>query len=109
MRVSRLNHRVTIQCYAEYEDDRGISREGWVDLKTVWCSMNNLYGKEYWEAKQYSAENTIEFVIRYNACKELSVNGYRLKQGNRLFNITSIDNVQYKNEMLKIKAIEVIA
>ncbi len=41
--------------------------------------------------------------------KELSVNGYRLKQGNRLFNITSIDNVQYNNEMLKIKAIEVIA
>lgn len=107
MRVSRLNHRVTIQRYAEYEDDHGISREGWVDLKTVWCSMNNLYGKEYWEAKQYSAENTIEFVIRYNACKDLSVKD-RLKQGNKLFNITSIDNVLYKNEIFKIKALEVI-
>ena len=71
--------------------------------------MNNLYGKEYWEAKQYSAENTVEFVMRYSACKDLSVNGYRLKQGDKLFNITLIDNVLYRNEILKIKAIEVIA
>ena len=105
--MSGLNHRVTIQRYAEYEDDHGISREDWVDLKTAWCSMNNLYGKEYWEAKQYNAENTIEFVIRYSACKDLSVKD-RLKKNDRLFNITSIDNVMYRNEVLKIKAIEVI-
>lgn len=105
--MSGLNHRVTIQRYMEYEDEHGISREDWIDLKTVWCSMNNLYGKEYWEAKQYKAENTVEFVIRYNACKDLSVKD-RIKQGDKLFNITSIDNVLYRNETLKIKALEVV-
>lgn len=102
-----MNHRITIQRYVEYEDEHGISREEWVDLKTVWCSKNNLFGKEYWAAKEYNAENTMEFVIRYSACKDLSVKD-RLKQGEKLFNITSVDNVQYKNETLKIKAIEVI-
>lgn len=107
MNIGMLKHKVTIQRYAEYEDENHISKEGWIDLKTVWCSMNNLYGKEYWEAKQYDAENTVEFIVRYNACKDLSVKD-RLKTADRLFNITSIDNVMYRNEVLKIKAVEVI-
>ena len=107
MKIGKLNQRVTIQRYMEYEDEYGISKQDWVDLCTVWCSMNNLYGKEYWEAKQYKAENTVEFVIRYNACKDLSVKD-RIKQGDKLFNITSIDNVLYRNETLKIKALEVV-
>lgn len=107
MNVGRLNHRITIQRFTEYEDENGFTKEGWADLKTVWCSMNNLYGKEYWEAKQYEAESTVEFVIRYSACKDLSVKD-RLKKGDKLFNITSVDNVMYKNEVFKVKALEVI-
>lgn len=107
MNIGKLNKRITIQRHTEYEDEHGISREEWIDFNTVWCSMNNLYGKEYWEAKQYQAENTVEFVIRYNACKDLSVKD-RIKMSDRLFNISSVDNVVYKNEVLKIKAMEVI-
>lgn len=102
-----MDKRITIQRYEEYEDEHGISREAWIDLCTVWCSMNNLYGKEYWDAKQYGAENTVEFVIRYSACKDLSVKD-RIKRGAKLFNIKSVDNIMYKNETLKIKALEVI-
>lgn len=107
MDIGRLNQRVTIQRYSEYENEHHISQEGWVDLCTVWCSMNSMYGKEYWEAKQYNAENTVEFNIRYSACKDLSVKD-RIKKDDKLFNITSIDNIMYRNEILKIKAIEVI-
>lgn len=107
MRCSKMTHRLIIQRCEVYEDEHGISREDWVDLKTVWCSMNNLFGKEYWSAKEYNAENTVEFVIRYSACKDLSIKD-RLKLGNRLFNISSVDNIMYKNESIKIKAMEVI-
>lgn len=102
-----MNHRVTVQRYQEYEDEHGISREDWVDLNTVWCSMNNLFGKEYWSAKEYNAENTVEFVMRYGACKDISVKD-RLKQGTKLFNISSVDNIKYENTFIKIKAMEVI-
>lgn len=107
MEVGKLNQKVTIQRYSENEDEHYISQEGWIDLCNVWCSMNNLYGKEYWSAKQYGAENTVEFVIRYSSCKDLSVKD-RMKKDDKLFNITSIDNIMYKNEILKIKAIEVM-
>lgn len=109
MNNCRLNNRVTIQRFVEYEDENGITKSLWEDFKTVWCSINNLYGDEYWTAKEYNAENTVEFVIRYNACKDLSVNCHRLKYMDRLFNITFIDNIQYRNEVLKIKALEVVS
>lgn len=98
-----LNHKITIQRYTEYVDDNGISKEKWVDLCTVWCRMNNLYGKEYWDAKQYQAENTVEFTIRYSACKDLGVTD-RIKYKDKLFNISAIDNIRYENEYVKIKA-----
>lgn len=107
MNPGRLNHRVTIQRHTSNEDEHGITKETWIDLKTLWCSMNNLHGKEYWRAKEYDAENTIEFVIRYGSCKDLSIKD-RLQIGGALYNITSIDNVLYKNETLKIKALEVM-
>ena len=99
-----LNHKISIQRYLEYEDEHGISREDWIDLCSVWCSMNNLYGKEYWEAKQYEAENTVEFVIRYSACKDLSVKD-RIKHKDKIFNISAVDNIKYENDYIKIKAL----
>lgn len=107
MRVTKLTKRITIQRKIEKENEStGVTKEEWSDLKTIWAGMNNLYGKEYWTAKQYGAENTIEFTIRYCACPDLSQKD-RIKFNGRVFNITSVDNVQYKNETIKIKAVEV--
>lgn len=107
MNPGRLNKRITIQRCKDKEDYNNIVKPYWEDLITVWCSMNNLYGKEYWEAKKYKAENTVEFAIRYNSCSDISVKD-RIKYNKLLYNIISIDNVLYKNEILKIKATEVI-
>lgn len=107
MNPARFKYRITIQRGTEYEDEKTcVSKAGWVDYKTVWAGVNNLYGKEYWTAKQYGAENTVEFTIRYCACPDLSIRD-RIKFNGRVFNITFVDNVQYKNETIKIKAVEV--
>ena len=107
MQAGDLRHRITVQRYTENEDENGIRTGEWQDFKTVWCSANGLFGNEYWEAKQYDAENTVEFQIRHNACPDLSPKDRLLFKG-RLFNISSVDNVQYRNERLKIKAVEVV-
>lgn len=106
MNIGEFKHRVIIQRYEEEEDRLGISRGEWKDLKTVWCKINNLFGKEYWTAKEYGGENTVEFIIRYSACPGVSVKD-RLKYKDRLFNIEFVDNVLYRGELLKIKAVEV--
>lgn len=107
MNPGKLNKRLTIQRSVEKEDENSITKSEWQDLKKVWGSMNNLSGKEYWNAKQYNAENTVEFEIRYNSCPDISEKD-RIIYKDLVFNIISPpDNVKYRNEIIKIKAMEV--
>lgn len=107
MNPGELKHKVIIQRQVDEEDEKDISHCTWIDLKTVWCAINNLYGREYWTAKQYKAENTVQFIIRYGACNDLSAKD-RISWNGKLFNISSIDNVKYENKFIKIRAMEVI-
>ena len=66
---------------------------------------NNLSGKEYWEAKQVNAETELDFIIRY--CSEVSgldTEHYRIVFRGRFYNITFVDNVQYRNKSVRIRA-----
>lgn len=112
MNIGNLNKKITIQKQGEIQyNENGfpINPDGFVDFKTVWASINNLWGKEFYAAKAVNAENTVEFVVRYN--RDLTVintKEYRILWNNRKFNITFIDNIKYENKWLKIKASEVI-
>ena len=67
--------------------------------------MNNLSGTEYWEAAQTQAQNTVMFIMRFHPLlSAMNTREYRLMHRGKAYNITSIDNVQYKNETVKIRA-----
>ncbi len=118
--IGDLNKRIVIQKYIINQNENGFDIEEWIDYKVVRASMNNLWGKEFYAAKAVQAENTVEFIVRY--CKDLkniNTKEYRIKtikdknatkekDKYRYFDITFIDNIQYKNKWLKIKTIEVI-
>ncbi|WP_434292009.1 phage head closure protein [Clostridium botulinum] len=120
VKIGEMRHRITIQKYSTYQNENGFDIEKWIDYKTVWASMNNLWGKEFYAAKSTNSENTIEFIVRYSKdLKNINTKEYRIKtikdknatkekDKYRYFDITFIDNIQYKNKWLKIKAIEVI-
>lgn len=109
MKIGSLNKAITIQKSTSYIDEHGVTKNKWVDYKTVWSNINNLFGKEFWEAKQLNMENTVVFTIRYSIdFIEMTSNQYRIKWDEKIYNITFIDNVQYSNTWLKIKAVEVI-
>lgn len=102
MDAGALRQRIEIQRPVCGRDENGFEMVKYCPLKTVWAKVNGLFGKEWWEAKSYDAENTVEFTIRYNACRDLTLRDRILFRG-RLYNITSIDNVLFRNEFLKIK------
>ncbi|HIG0362060.1 phage head closure protein [Clostridium sporogenes] len=118
--IGEMRHRITIQKYNTYQNENGFDIEKWIDYKTVWAGMNNLWGKEFYAAKATNSENTIEFIVRYSKdLEKINSKEYRIKtikdknaikekDKYRYFDITFIDNIQYKNKWLKIKAIEVI-
>lgn len=106
--IGKLNKRITIQKYTTIQNENGFDVEDWIDYKTIWASVNNLWGKEFYAAKAVQAENTVEFICRYSRDLEnIDTKEYRIFWNNRTFNITFVDNIKYENKWLKIKAIEV--
>ena len=110
--ISKLNKRITIQKDATYTDKSGFPVEKWDDYKTVWASMNNLFGAEFYSAMATQSEKTVEFIVRYSKVLEvlLEKNGtklYRIYWNKRTFNITFVDDIKYQHLWLKIKTLEV--
>ncbi len=109
MNPGKFRHRVTIQKYIPVDGLWGNTTTKWTDWRTVWASINSLFGREFWEAKQCNMENTINITIRYSKdFKDLDTREYRIKWDNKIYNINFIDNPKFENKTLTIKCTEVM-
>lgn len=126
MNIGTLNKRIIIEKSIPYDED-DITKEKWLPYKTIWANANNLFGEEFWKAKECGYENVVMFKVRYSKdTANINSREYRIKFGkrtvnifdkdgnvidtkevDRLYNIIGIDNVQYSNTFIKIKAKEV--
>ena len=87
-------------------DEIGNSNQGWTEYYKGFSYMNHLYGSEYWEAAQTQSQNTLMFICRYHPLlSKMNTKEYRILHRGIEYNIISIDNVQYKNETIKIRAV----
>lgn len=99
-------NRVTIQKYYDRKDEIGNSDGSWMDWKEAYAYVNGLSGSEYWEAAAVQQESTVEFVFRWHDFFDvMDTRRYRLMFRGRSFNIKTIDNIQFRNRTVKIKAI----
>ncbi|SHH59286.1 phage head closure protein [Clostridium grantii] len=104
MSIGDLKHRITFQKFITSVNDNGFEIESWEEFKTVWASVKNLYGKEYFQAAAVQRERTVKFLIR--AVPDIDETMRIYFQGKQ-YNITSIDNIRYENRFIEIKAMEV--
>lgn len=103
--LGEWKERITIQKSTLETDKAGNHLLSWQDYFTCFAYVNNLSGKEYWEAVQVNAQKEIYFLIRY--CTETScmdTEHYRILFRNQIYNITFLDNVKYQNKILKLRA-----
>lgn len=106
MNAGMLNKKITIQQYISTPDDIGNDISDWVDFYHCWAYVNGLSGTEYFAAAAIQADNTVVFTIRYNInLKDIEPQTYRIWFAGQAYDIKHIDNVQFKNETLKIKAV----
>lgn len=97
---------VTVERKSFKEDSIGNQRPIWQEYYRGFAYVNNLSGSEYWAAAQTQSQNTIVFTLRYHQLLgQMNTKEYRILHRGREYNITSIDNVQYKNETIKIRAV----
>lgn len=102
--IKELRHRITIQRLITEINENGFEIEQWQNYKSVWASIANLHGREYYAAAAINAENTMKFIIRYTEGIE---NSMRIFFKYKTYNIISIDNIKYRNQYIEIKAVVV--
>ena len=107
MNASMLKNKITIQKKAAVADDIGRISEVWSDFMVVHAYANRLSGQELIVAAANGQQDTVTFCVRY--CRELvdlNSNDFRIIFMGRIFNILTVDNVQFLNVELKIRAVE---
>lgn len=104
MKTEEFRHQITIQKYTVSINENGFEVEDWQELITCRAKIENLHGREYFEAAVVQAEKTIKFTVRY--LREID-ESMRIKFREKYYNITSVDNIKFANRYMEIKALEV--
>nr|DAQ61511.1 MAG TPA: head tail joining protein [Caudoviricetes sp.] len=103
--IETMRERITIQKSKTSIDKNGNHILLWEDYFSCAAYANNLSGKEYWEAATVNSQTDVYFIIRY--CSEVAAidsEHYRIVFKGQHYNISFVDNVQYKNKTIKLRA-----
>lgn len=79
LRVTR-KHKLSIQKKTLSQDEFGNETEDWTDWWLVTAQRMELYGSDYYAAKQFGEEKTIKWKLKYVASRaeEINTNDYRV-------------------------------
>ena len=105
MRAGDLNKRVTIQVPTKAADGMGSFTITWSDLATVWAAIWPKGAKEVVQSMQTSMEVSHRIRVRFRRPFRPD---WRLKFGDRYFNIVSVINPNERNEWLDLMCKEVL-
>ncbi len=106
MNAGAYRERIVIERGRVDGDGIGNRVQAWEEYYRCHAYMNNLSGKEYWEAAQVQSQDTVIFILRYHRMLEaLDSKQYRIRGRRGIYDIIAVDNVQYKNEQIKIRAV----
>jgi SPP1 family predicted phage head-tail adaptor len=94
-----LNKRITIQYQTKVSDGMGGFVTSWVDQSQIWAAIWPLSANETVQANATVMVITGRIRIRYRTVFKSS---WRIKYGNRFFNIVSVLNVNEANEYLDL-------
>ncbi len=101
-----MRERITIERNASGTDERGNAVDEWEEYYSCRAYANNLFGSEYYAARQAGAEQTVKLTVRYTGkLSGISTADYRLIFRGKVYDIEFIDNVRYEDNMLIIHAV----
>ena len=103
--IGDFKHKIIIQKPTSSIDEYGCYNQTWTDYKTVWASVTNLFGREFFEAQATKSETTVKFIIRYISNLDTTM---RISFDDKIYNITFIDDIKYGHKFLEMKCLEVI-
>ena len=104
MNIALFNVKITIQKNTVIVDEIGNHINEWSDFHTCFATVNGENSSEKSSAGGTWEETDITFTIRYcKALDNISAERYRVIFNGSVFNIVSIDHLNYKRKCLKIR------
>lgn len=104
MDAALLNVKIVFQKNEVVVDAIGNHKNEWADYYSCHATVSGEGGSEKAVAGLLVEDSDLAFTVRY--CKkaaEVTTDGYRIKFGDALYNIASIDHMNYKKKSLKYK------
>lgn len=104
MDAALLNVKIVFQKNEVVVDAIGNHTSKWADYYSCHATVSGEGGSEKAVAGLIVEDSDLSFTVRY--CKkvaEVTTDGYRVKCGDALYNIVSIDHMNYKKKALKFK------
>lgn len=104
MNVALLNVKITFQKNSVEVDAIGNRKNDWVEYYTCHATVSGERGNETHTVGTTNDTVDIAFTIRWcGKASEINATGYRVLFNGELFNIVSVDHMNYKKECLKFR------
>lgn len=104
MKVLLMNERIQIQKAVVIADEIGNRKNGWEDYFSCYATISGEDGREEAESGQTVENGTICFTVRYcSAVSGISSTGYRILFRGVIYNIISVDHMNYKKKSMKFR------
>ena len=112
MDIARLKVRITIEKLTVKVDEIGNHTNGWEDYYSCYAYANLAAGKtagqEQEVAGQTIASDSYTFMVRYCAAlSDMDSDHYRILFEGGIYNITLVDDFQFRHKTLKLTATKV--
>ncbi len=104
MNIANLNVKVTFQKNAVQTDAIGNHRNSWDNYYTCHATVGNEGGREKYVAGTAVEDYDIAFTIRWcRIASMIDATRYRVLFNEELYDIVSVDHMNYKNDCLKFR------
>lgn len=105
MEINKLNQKIQIERQEESKDDLGIFKTSWEHyfITHAYIIFEGI-GEINFEGGEVDHASA-SFTIRYQRkTKELNTSNFRIVFNTEIYNILSIDRMNYKNKYIKLRA-----
>lgn len=104
MKIALLNEKIIFQKAVVTSDDIGNRRNAWEDYHSCFATIGGEGGNEKVEAGQTVDGANITFTVRYcNQLVDIVSTGFRILFRGEIYNILSVDHMNWKKKSLKFR------
>ena len=103
MRIGELRKRIEIQEAVAARDEYGGITPSWITVYRAWAKVEDLAGRELFQAQQLSSETNVRFTIRFRDGIDSKM---RIRYRGALYDITSITDLEQRHwELILLAAL----